>query len=128
MLDFEPQNEPNDPPQPQSPRPSSPRASPVEAPPTAEAPPTPACTAEAQHDVQYFRAEMAAETERLTSLCDHCEAKVEDEAIPEESEFTRAPPVSVSPKTPPSRETCLRSERPHADGSGPGQAADEGAL
>lgn len=85
VLDFEPQNEPNDPPQPQTARPSSPRASPV------EAPPTPASAVETQHDVQYFRAEIAAETDRLTGLCDHWEAKVEDESIPEESEFTCTP-------------------------------------
>lgn len=43
---------------------------------------------EAQHDVPYFRAEIANETNRLTSLCVHWEVKVEDESIPEESEFT----------------------------------------
>lgn len=43
---------------------------------------------EAQHDVPYFRGEIAKETNRLTSLCVHWEAKVEDESIPEESEFT----------------------------------------
>lgn len=43
---------------------------------------------EVQHDVPYFRAEIANGTNRLTSLCVHWEAKVEDESIPEESEFT----------------------------------------
>lgn len=62
---------------------ASPRCSPPRTP-TAVAPPTPASPAESKHDVPYFRSEIANETERLTSLCGHWEAKVEDESIPEE--------------------------------------------
>lgn len=35
-----------------------------------------------------FRSQIANEAERLTSLCGHWEAKVEDESIPEESRST----------------------------------------
>ncbi|TNN04068.1 hypothetical protein fugu_001097 [Takifugu bimaculatus] len=78
VLDHEPQNVSNDPPPPTNPQCSPPGASP------AEAAPTPTCSMEAQHDVPYFRAEIANGTNRLTSLCVHWEAKVEDESIPEE--------------------------------------------
>lgn len=120
VLDFEPQDVPNDPPQPKTPQCSPP----------VEAPPTPACTTESQHDVPYFRAEIAGETNRLTSLCVHWEAKVEDESIPEESELAFTP-VCISSlwlKGHSLTETCLFSERPDAYSSGPSKAVDEGAL
>lgn len=82
VVDCEPQNVPNDPLPP-----TSPQSFPAGACP-AEATPTPACTVDSQHDVPYFRAEIANETSGLTTLCVHWEAKVEDESIPEESEFT----------------------------------------
>ncbi|XP_068610989.1 disks large-associated protein 5 [Brachionichthys hirsutus] len=47
-------------------------------------PPTPAGRLESKHDVPYFRSEIANETDRLTKLRVHWEARVEDEAIPEE--------------------------------------------
>lgn len=81
VLDFEPQDVLNDPP----PQPCSP---PV------EAPPAPACTTESHRDVLSFRAEVAGEANRLTSLCVHWEAKVEDESVPGESEFA-FPPVCI---------------------------------
>lgn len=87
----------DDPPPPMNPQCSPPGASP------AEAAPTPTCTMEAQHDVPYFRAEIANETNRLTSLCVHWEAKVEDESIPEESEFTFYTFVISESKTLPHR-------------------------
>lgn len=84
MLDFEPRDVPNAPPQPET----------LQCSPPVEAPAVPACTTESQHDVPHFRAEIAGETLRLSSLCVHWEAKVEDESIPEESEFLA--PVCLS--------------------------------
>ncbi|XP_011602728.2 disks large-associated protein 5 isoform X1 [Takifugu rubripes] len=78
VLDHEPQHVSNNPPPATNPQCSPPGASP------AEAAPTPTCSMEAQHDVPYFRAEIANGTNRLMSLCVHWEAKVEDESIPEE--------------------------------------------
>ncbi|XP_039643221.1 disks large-associated protein 5 isoform X2 [Perca fluviatilis] len=68
----EPQAEPS------KPSPSVPRTSPT------MAPPTPGIPLESKHDVLYFRSEIANETDRLTTLSVHWEAKVEDESIPEE--------------------------------------------
>ncbi|KAM9715643.1 disks large-associated protein 5 isoform 2-T2 [Menidia menidia] len=48
------------------------------------APLIPGTPLEANHDVPYFRSEMAGETARLTSLCVLWEPRVEDESIPEE--------------------------------------------
>ncbi|XP_068161848.1 disks large-associated protein 5 [Antennarius striatus] len=45
---------------------------------------TPASPLVLNHDVPYFRSEIANETDRLTNLCIQWEAKVEDESIPEE--------------------------------------------
>ncbi|KAM9336613.1 disks large-associated protein 5 [Symphorus nematophorus] len=70
--------EPSEPSSPKSPRRSPPRTSPT------VAPPTPGSPLEPKHDVPYFRSEISNETDRLTSLCVHWEAKVEDESIPEE--------------------------------------------
>lgn len=91
--------------------PKSPLRSPPHTSPTV-APPSPGGSVETKHNVPYFRyfsyclgvlflkdfffltfsfkffrSEMANETERLTSLSLHWESKVEDESIPEESEF-----------------------------------------
>lgn len=95
--------------------PKSPLRSPPHTSPTV-APPSPGGSVETKHDVPYFRyfsyclvfqkrtpffflfllktfsfkcfrSEMANETERLMSLSLHWESKVEDESIPEESEF-----------------------------------------
>ncbi|XP_039992087.1 disks large-associated protein 5 isoform X2 [Xiphias gladius] len=48
------------------------------------APPTPGSPLESNHDVAYFRSEIANETDRLMTLCVCWESKVEDESIPEE--------------------------------------------
>uniref|UniRef100_A0AAQ6ILI1 Discs, large (Drosophila) homolog-associated protein 5 n=1 Tax=Anabas testudineus TaxID=64144 RepID=A0AAQ6ILI1_ANATE len=71
-------DEPNEPTPPKSPHRSPPRTSPTMAPPTPDSP------LETKHDVPYFRAEIANETDRLTALCVHWESKLEDESIPEE--------------------------------------------
>ncbi|KAM7381924.1 hypothetical protein PAMA_012673 [Pampus argenteus] len=63
---------------PKSPHRSPPRPSP------SVAPPTPGSTLESEHDVPYFRSEIASETDRLLSLCALWESKQEDESIPEE--------------------------------------------
>ncbi|XP_071319620.1 disks large-associated protein 5 isoform X2 [Trachinotus anak] len=78
VLNIEPQSEPSESSPAKSPRRSPPRTSPTVAPPTSASP------LESQHDVPYFRSEIANETDRLTTLCVHWEPKVEDESIPEE--------------------------------------------
>ncbi|KAM7371036.1 hypothetical protein PAMP_010536 [Pampus punctatissimus] len=70
--------EPSEPSPPKSPHRSPPHPSP------SAAPPTPGSTLESEHDVPYFRSEIASETDRLVSLCALWESKVEDESIPEE--------------------------------------------
>ncbi|XP_029954783.1 disks large-associated protein 5 [Salarias fasciatus] len=47
-------------------------------------PPAPCSSQESEHDVPYFRSEIARETERLTALSLLWESKVEDESIPED--------------------------------------------
>ncbi|XP_041672535.1 disks large-associated protein 5 isoform X2 [Cheilinus undulatus] len=71
----EPQAEPSEPSPPKSPRRSPPHSSPT----VAQSSPL-----ESKHDVPYFRSEISSETNRLTSLCELWEQKVEDESIPEE--------------------------------------------
>ncbi|XP_027145450.1 disks large-associated protein 5 isoform X2 [Larimichthys crocea] len=78
LFNAEPQTEPSKPSPPKSPRHSPPRTSPAVAPPTPDSP------VESKHDVPYFRSEINNETERLLTLCDLWEPKVEDESIPEE--------------------------------------------
>ncbi|XP_077595793.1 disks large-associated protein 5 [Stigmatopora nigra] len=58
-------------------------SSPLKSPPRV-APPSPSSPTESKHDVPYFRAEMANETDRLTALCVQWDTKVDDESIPEE--------------------------------------------
>ncbi|TKS90033.1 Disks large-associated protein 5 [Collichthys lucidus] len=78
LFNAEPQTEPSKPSPPESPHRSPPRTSP------AVAPPAPGSPVEPKHDVPYFRSEITNETERLLTLCDLWEPKVEDEFIPEE--------------------------------------------
>ncbi|XP_044034886.1 disks large-associated protein 5 isoform X2 [Siniperca chuatsi] len=77
-FNIEPQAEPSELSLPKSPRCSPSNAS------TTAARPTPGSPLESEHDVPYFRSEIANETERLITLCAHWEPKVEDESIPEE--------------------------------------------
>ncbi|XP_067225234.1 disks large-associated protein 5 [Chanodichthys erythropterus] len=51
---------------------------------TSTAPPPPSSPLEPQHDVAYFRAAMASETERLTGLSELWESRFDDASIPEE--------------------------------------------
>ncbi|CAM4320395.1 unnamed protein product [Leuciscus chuanchicus] len=60
------------------PVPSSPQPS------TSAAPPTPLAPLEPQHDVAYFRAVMASETEHLAGLSKLWESRFDDASIPEE--------------------------------------------
>ncbi|KAE8284418.1 Disks large-associated protein 5 [Larimichthys crocea] len=78
LFNAEPQTEPSKPSPPKSPCHSPPRTSPAVAPSTPDSP------VESKHDVPYFRSEINNETERLLTLCDLWEPKVEDESIPEE--------------------------------------------
>lgn len=93
-----------------------------------------------------FRSEITNETDRLTTLCVHWEAKVEDESIPEESEFifsTSWKWRAIERVVPNCGRmaflngtsvirclsfSCLFSERSYAYSSRPSEAVDEGAL
>ncbi|XP_023670201.2 disks large-associated protein 5 isoform X1 [Paramormyrops kingsleyae] len=63
---------------------SRPSIQPASPPPLRRTPSPPAGPQEAQHDVPYFRAVMASETERLSGLCEQWEVRTEDSSIPEE--------------------------------------------